>query len=55
MAAVLAGIRSMIWRPFIHYNHLLETHPLATKSVTSGFMYAGKHDYLFAYCATLTD
>ena len=28
-------------RPFIAYNELLEKHPLLTKSLTSGVMYAG--------------
>jgi hypothetical protein len=28
----------------MYYSQLLETHPVVTKSITSGFMYAGLWD-----------
>lgn len=37
----LAVIASRLYAPIARYNRLLETHPLKTKSITSGFMYAG--------------
>jgi hypothetical protein len=39
-AAQAGGVLALLMRPLHKYNSVLERHPLVTKSVTSGVMYA---------------